>query len=876
MTRTATSIGFDDKDTLRDIRTLTLNPLAEKVERQIAPDLNKAKNDILLSHKEVSLTNATKTLVFTKHDGKTTSINLTPIIPNEFKGINVSGNTGSSTDVINLAFEDGSVTKTSGITTVTYDWNDIVPNHQEKLIVKQDGSTTIYRPETLTFKGSGVTVSQTTPGVTVVEVDDPTAPLIGKIGTGADTTITKIAIAGKWQDSDITDGTMTIHLPDGGGPAGVGGNFQGFFETEGDLISSVTSPINGKSYAYVRDAKFKGKYYTPYMYVSGKWTEAPVDPALSYDEPDVAEPQGVFSIKPNSKIKVDKLGQLDLDGLADGNFHGFYETEDDMKAAIKNPIVDRSAAYVRLATGGFSLYQYKMTGSQVLGWVRVVPYGMSSVVKKNEAGTIVSAQPVYGFLENNGLRIDDGLVVLKEPEKQSVTVTAAEKAPAGGSGSGTEKTTQVDRLHFVGGIYVDTTTEPGTARIHHPQKVIHYNAAFEEEHKTSNYLGHIFYDDNAKAWMGWSEGLDGFDVTPKWTRVIHRGMSDEVKGTTLRLPIKAPKVTPGTLGDNRQWEHTGWSYVESATDAGFSSDYQNKGLYIQTYCREFQGDAPHDRPSKRMQIAFIEETDSSETEIFVRIQDSGAGQTDPFWKPWFKASVSQKDLNSHRLDPAAHASTIKFHKVASLIGKFDDIRKYNGGSGEGGLINGLYSSLLADNYGHTDVGDSIMKAPYRGEFRISGNLALSGYNDSIANYPEGTWRILIRKKVGTGNYTEVVNASYKHTSPSKPYPLLSFMIEDIEMEAEEALYVHITFDKADDLINRHPFVYFVPVRSNIVMEDMNTSAGANIAKSFRTLYGNVDVFGDVGFRVHRRSYDSGTIRSYGVVVDKTPVVMEQS
>ncbi|MGL5076197.1 MAG: hypothetical protein ACRDBG_10215, partial [Waterburya sp.] len=403
MKRTATSTGFHDKDRLIDIRVNSLNPLLNKVETQIVPDLAKAKNDILLSYNDARLDETNRALVLAKQDGTEQSIPLDAIIPPEFKGITVSDETTVAHGITNVTFEDSLITKNGAEAAVAFKWDTLIPAHQE-LVSVEVGTDTVPSINKIVITGNDK--NATLAGKTLtLEVPKNPIDIKATIDTGVpgeEKVITKILIEGNTTGTSINDdGELTLKIPT---PlAGTGGNFQGFFANEGDLISEVTDPQDGKSFAFVQDQKLKGQYYTAWMYVNGNWTEAPIDPAITYEPVGGTEIKGVFSIKPNTKIKVDVNGQLDLDDLADGHFQGFFATKNDLKAACPNPIIDRSAGYVINATTRVcELWRYANdpnTGTDP-DWTRTLASGTISAVTKGAGGVIATAKPVYAVEES--------------------------------------------------------------------------------------------------------------------------------------------------------------------------------------------------------------------------------------------------------------------------------------------------------------------------------------------------------------------------------------------------------------------------------------------------------------------------------------------
>lgn len=852
--KTATSTRFDDKDTLRDIRLNSLNPLLSRVGNDIIPNLDQAKKDILLSYKDAQLDETNRALVLTKNDGTHTSIPLDSILPSEFKGMSISNDTDTVHEILNLILTDTHVTKSGKTATVSFDWASIIPDHQTP-IFGEVGTDPAQVIEKIVISDKAKAKIEHK----VLTIDIPDAPkLMANIdGTVTpDKEITKILIEGNTTGSEITaTGELKINVPFPG--QGVdGANFQGFFETEGDLISNVANPVNSKSYAFVKDKKLKGQYYTPYFYVNNSWNEAPIEPSMTYESVGGTEIKGVFSIKPNSKIQIDVNGQLDLDGLQEGYFQGFFESMASLQAFCPHPIVDKSCAYIHNAvTGVYAFYKYTRTTAGNLEWERILPYGMISAVTKNASGDITAAKPIYGIEENEMVTIAGGVASINK------IPTATIKVKAKDGEDHVETEANVKGLHFIDGIYVDLTREKDWAIITHPQRVIEYNDAWELKHNSSVYLGNIFFDKTSDSWIGYTATTSDTD-RPNWTKISHRHMSDEVKDLTKRLPAKEETVVPGTFGDNAQWEHTGWTYVESAFDIGIGTEtpYNGYGVHIQTYVRK--GDTDAAIPRYRFQVGFIEDNLNGLSETWTRVSNINATGTDPFWKPWIKAAASVEDLKNHNDDPKAHVKDQPFYRVYT----FDHTYKY--------LKQNLYyllendMMLLGSNHGVVGLSDQNVSIPYSGKFDLSGRFSIDQLYNTAGGMPEKNWKLTItRQRINTPNKSYVFVYKNPHSTNDTDLVMKWGMVKEDFIKGDTLVF---NFQCIDDgnFPTTYPNTKITPMRSYLVIEDSNTKAGTRIAETFRRTLGVIKQAGDVGIAVHRRDYSpTGSTRLYGKVMN---------
>lgn len=855
MKKIVTNKGFDDGDRLREIREGFLNPLGTKVADVIEPKVNKAEQDIKSSYKDAEIITATKTLKLTPHEGPAKELDLSSVIPEPFKGVTVSDETNTVNDVTHLTFEESSVIKHNGFTNVSYDWSTLVPSHQDKIYAEKDkdGAKIVNRFK-FTGNTQGITISG---GMATVELPDSTAQLLAKVddgtGGGVEKPFTKILVNGNTTGSEVTDtGELVIKLPIPGTGA-TGGNFQGFYENLGDLEASVTTPVNGKSYAFVKDAKLKNQYYTPYFYVSNGWTEAPIDPSLTYETPSGTEIKGVFSIKPNPRIKIDVNGQLDLDGLEDGHFLGFFNTVAELGAACQRPTLDRSCGYIfNSATMVYTLHKYSRNSAGEQVWERVVPYGMISAITK-EGTAIKTAKPIFGIEENEMVTVSGGLATIKDTSSKTVMVKAKD------SEDHIEQTKPVKGFHFVDGIYVDLTKEPDWAVIHHPQKVIHYNSDFEKKHNSSVYLGHIFYDDNHGQWMGYSPDT-AKPTEPKWAPIAYRGMSDEVKSLDERFPIRSEDINPGNLGDNGQWFHTGWSYVDNAADVGIEPEdiYKNFGLHIMTFVRKGSGDGDV-IPKYRLQVGFIEDLRNGVSETWSRTTNVNATGQDPVWREWVKCAASAKDLKDHNSDPKAHSDSNPFYRVYTFDHKYKYLKS---------VLNYLIENDLmitaTSSGGGVGLSDQAFTIPYSGSYNLRGRFAIDQLFNTAGGVPSKNWELKItRQRLNTPN----VNYNFLHTNAqsNQEYDVsMKWELLNTKFEKGDTLFFNFLCLNDSNFTTTYPFVKLIPMRSYIVIEDSRTAVGTRLAESFRRTTGVLNQRDSAGVNIHRRDYaETGGIRVYG-------------
>ncbi|MGL5016236.1 MAG: hypothetical protein ACRC6V_18450, partial [Bacteroidales bacterium] len=865
--------GFADQDYLYDIRQNLLNPLAVKVST-LEDKMNVVKPLAESAYTTVDVNLLDKEIHFHSQAGGGV-VNLTGMF-REGSDLAVSGDSGSAAaGVTAIKFVDGKLKETPGNPLeVSYDWSTIIPANQETLTVGTimsgtkktkhlffRGADVIYTGDdiaTVDIKAGGLTAS--IPGATPVPFPDQ-VPIRG------------IELVGKSSGSTIDDGILQIVLGEGGGtdPTVFNQNFKGFFETLGDIQSQVQDPISGKSYAFAKDSTLGGKYYTPYFYVNGNWTELKQDPAMTYNAPSASTNQGVFSIKPSDKITIDANGQLDLDGLTAAPdpkyFHGFFSSYNELSTSVTNPISEKSFAYVKHANGGWIGYRATMQGSASL-WQVFAPISSFSLVDSKTSTTVPAT--VYGIYKNEDWELDtNGLLTLKEKESGlTAEIIGEESEPVVG---------KFKTIQFLSGkSYANLDKDKEKLFLSHPQRVIQYDSGFEADHNTQDYKGNIFYDETSNTWKGWATPKAPGAVGKKWTSIAHEGMSDEVKDLVKRIPAKAPSVTPGIVGDNRAWDYNGVTYLEQG-DASLPEEIKGVcGAYITTSVAN--KDAPEITiPQTRIQTCIADrESGGSWVRRFISTGSPGSATS---WSQWVRTSFSTADIDKHAKDPNCHKSIIKYHKVTSFTARFANFIQQSGPEGVavqgGGTVLADNCDLITDNYGFTS-GMDYLEFPYEDDFNIRGEIALSGYKTT--KYPACTWEIaLVLKRNGQSSYQPFEKFTYSHTDTTKKYPPMSFFLSRAALKMGDQLLVKIKCSNHIEVLKEHPELYFVPVKSYLMIEDKACLAGYKIAKTFRKHMANLNSSGDLEAKMHRNDYTTtGAIRLYVDAIIKTPVEMTKS
>lgn len=863
--------GFDNGDLLRDIRQDILNPVTVKVaaiERDIVVMKPKVDRSIIDINKDI----ATKSLIINKNDGSPpTSVSLDGMFQEGSDLTIVDDNGNPFQKITKLDIHEARIDQINpGEVELRYEWDKIVPHHQKKLTVGKTGVTATIETDALYFKGPNVTIDNLIPGVATVNIP-PAQPLTVSIPGGSPAIlqpvpVTTIELEGESTGSTIIDGKLTLHLNTGGGGTVTNQNFKGFFDTLGDIESLVQDPIDGKSYAFAKDSTLGGQYYTPYFYVNNNWTELKQDPALTYFATGAPTNQGVFSIKPNPGITVDSTGQLNLDGLSTPAepryFHGFHNDVNELKAAVPNPTLDLSFAYIKHSSGsGWVAVRYVAQGS-ARQWAVIAAIGGFSLLDKKDNPTMSSA--CFGIYKDENFDLDSKGILSLRPIDTTTDVIISDMA--GGTTGG-----KVNKIKLeTGKSYAEVSGSELIMK--HPQRVISYNSTFEAAHNSRDYEGNIFYDETSRTWMGWGIPDVAGGVDRKWTKVFHRGMSDEVKDLSKRLPAKTASVQTGVLDDNPAWSYNGITYLEKDSDQ-LPEDLKNVcGGYITTSVQD--KDAPGVTIAQhRIQTCAADRVEGG-TWVRRYISDSSPGASVD-WSPWIRTSFSFKDIEAHMTDPGAHKSSIKYYRIFALTGKCQSIFAQTAGGALGGLHanNGV---PLADNYGYTNSEKDYLDVPYPGDFRVKGAVSLSGYKDNNKKYPTGRWSLVFRiKDRSTGLYSIIGQSYYNHPDEKVPYPTLSFTTNSITLDRDQELVTNLTFSEIEALNREHPDLYLVPSRSNLVLEDIGTRAGSAISNGMRLFFGNLDVIGDVAIKSHHATLTDpkSQIRVYGEPVPKKPTEM---
>ncbi|MGL5564216.1 MAG: hypothetical protein ACRDC4_00615, partial [Plesiomonas sp.] len=331
--------------------------------------------------------------------------------------------------------------------------------------------------------------------------------------------------------------------------------------------------------------------------------------------------------------------------------------------------------------------------------------------------------------------VTDGVLTIKDTSSKTIKVTAKDKGA-----SGTEQSKEVSELHFVDGIYVDMSTTPGVATITHPQQVVKYGTQWEEDHKEAKWTGNIFFDESSQSWIGYSNGL-GPDKAPKWTRIAHRGMSEEVNSLIYRLPSRAPLITPGITGDENHWGITSWSYVEK-DDPQLPLELRSEcGGYFFTIIKDIGSDMA--RPEQRIQVFYADKEGSG---VYIRRWNKDAGPSDQGWFPWAKVSMSKLDIDTHDKDPGAHSAAHPYYKVCTFNTTLSALK------GANYIIKDMEMMLLADNYGTSTLGEEKITIPYNGQFRFVGKITVDMVGDGNV-HATSQWLLKVMKTVGTTTTT---------------------------------------------------------------------------------------------------------------------------
>ncbi|MGL5014543.1 MAG: hypothetical protein ACRC6V_09685 [Bacteroidales bacterium] len=858
---------FENLDYLHAVRNDHLNPLIRKVEDEIVPAVGLLEDEMQYTFKDVNLDINSKILTFERSiGGGHKQIELEPIMP-EFEGIGVENDkgVGPGSGIHNLVLKDANVTRSGDAANIEYDWAKIVGDNTKYLQVGTP-STGNKPIKYLFFKGA--TVTYTGNEIATVDVPVPPSQIMASIQGATPVAIKEISLEGDTSSSSIANDKLIINLSAGGGTPLSVSNFKGFYASLGDLKVQVTDPVNGKSFAFAQDSVLGGSYYTPYLYINDKWIELKQDPALTYKDPQEPVPQGVFTIKPSDKIKVSEKGELDLDGLSTpqlpSHFKGFFTTLDELKTEVPNPVLHQDWAYVRNnASGGLLAYRSDQKGSARL-WSVVAPLGSLALVDRT--ATPNNYKQAFGIYKDDNWDMDDkGLLSLKSIDTSTNVVISD---PAGGTTGGNINTIKFDS----GKSFAEVSGSELV--IKHPQRVFDYLSTWEQSHPLEDYRGSLFYDTTSRTWMGCDDPKEGGAVNVKWTKVVHRGMSDEVKSLVRRVPAKAPDVIPGNLGDSGYWHFNGVTYVEKESEHLPIEFREECGGYITTTVQD--SDAPGvDIPQSRLQTCTPDRVEGGTwVRRFMSTSTPGAVTS---WSNWVRTSFSHKDMEAHQKDLGAHKDALKYHVVFALTGQLQGIFTQTAGSSLGGLheANGL---MIVDNYGYTNIAKDYMDPPYSGDFRISGVLGFSGYKESEKKFPAGRWQILLRKKdMGSEIYGPVGQFTYDHTDESKPYPPLSFLVTDIPLKDHQEVVINLTFSDIQALKNKHPDLYLAPTRSYLVLEDNTTMSGTLVGEAHRVLYGNLDVIGDVGIKSHhaRLADPTSNIRVYGEKVTKLATPMNK-
>ncbi|MGL5015170.1 MAG: hypothetical protein ACRC6V_12915 [Bacteroidales bacterium] len=870
-------VEFKDLAYLNAVRNDHLNPLIRRVEKEIVPAIAELESHIHETVRDVTLNESTKILHVDKGAGGYRDIDLNKIMP-AFPGIGVQNaqGAGPSTGIKLIHFPDATINilPSGESVTVGFEWEEVF-NHNQKW-TKASVEGTLSDMKSIIFAGDPGAVTRNGDNITlrVPKVEPMMVSIPDKGGQYVNPRpITSIEVAGEVSASAIVGEKLTLNLSAGGGGGTVTNqNFKGFFDTLGDLESKVTDPISGKSFAYVKDALLGGQYYTAHYYVNSVWRELKQDPALTYNAPSAPLNQGVFSIKPSDKITIDHTGQLNLDGLSTPQlpqyFEGFFDSLEALKGEVKAPTPFQSYGFVKSGGRGWLTYRFEKQGSASL-WNIVAPLGSFTFVDESSQ----SFTQVFGIKKSDAWEVDSrGLLNLKggggggPGGALSVSISGADSQ---------FETHNVNAISFnKGKSFAEFTgTNNDHVLIDHPQRVINYNATWESNHNHRDYEGNIYYDETARAWMGWGIPKVPGAVDNKWTRIAHPHMSDEVKDLVRRLPAKSASVTPGLIGDNQMWDHNGVTYLEQGS-SGLPEEIRSIcGAYVTTSVQD--KDAPGiSIPQFRIQTCTA---DRAAGGTWVRrFLATGSGGSAVSWSDWVRTSFSEADIAKHSHDPNAHKETHRFYTVNALAGKIADTQNQTLDGIAGALRGEGNFDVMADNYGFFEESQDYGTVPYEGHFTGEGVVELSGFDGSKC--PVGKWSVIFRiKRKGESSSKDLYKFYYTHLDENQKYPPIKFTLPDTELVRGDEVYMYLNFDNPVALKKAHPDLYIVPIRSYVTYQDSATKAGNKIAGNFRKYFGNLDVTGEVAVKVHHRELDnpSSAIRVYGTRISHTPTDMKE-
>lgn len=859
------STGFKDLDRLIDVRNEYLNPTM-KIVAKMEPEVDKLVKEMPLTVNKVTFDETTNILKLNTTDPanndqvdlSSLKTELPPVVP---QSVMIQGPTGVPHKGIEIIkFEEGLTVVAShpagGLPTATI--------RSPGPWAKFGDRANFYPVDTFHFTGN-VDLATIEGGKLVLNIPDDQVKLKSQIGTGEVKDITKIILEGNVANSSYDGEVLKINIPEEGGggpvdPTRFVQNFKGFFESLGDLISKVpaSESINGKSYAFVKDSQLGGQYYTPYFYNNNAWDELKQDPAITYNPTSSQDNQGVFSIKPDPKITIDTNGQLDLSALGaetpqqDRWFHGYFNTIQELNAEVTRPIAFKSFAYVKAPSPSQALLSmaYIMKSDGTSSWTAISPLGTIAMVAGTSPNYVVT--PLHGIRKNEAIDMDgEGVITIKPARDVVINCRILDS-----TGSAVEG--KFDTIEFLDGHNFATVVDTKLI-LNHPNRCIDYSSNFENTHKEEEYLGNIFYDRKEDYWMGRGRSDPADMGGNKWSRIAYPKMAVDVKNIMRRLPQKAAEVLPGNLGDNGQWENTGWTFMVPRTP-GLPDEAKETGGYIQTYVKDVNGETGI--PQERIQICY---TDEEHPKTFMRRFDTGnTSLSDPVWKPWYKASVSMEDITHHDTDPQAHHELLKYYKVVTFETPYTRLKTYRYRLPTSDLM------LIAESTGHTDSKWNPVTMPYDGNFKFNGRLSFDRFDTTAGKYPVGDWIFkIIKDDPLTGNETIINTFSRTHNDANKTFASLMWETGTIPLKKTDKIYFDIQFSNDAEFGTLFDVGKFFVMRSYIVMQDENTTSGSLIAETFRKTLGNLNARENSGVTIHPQTVGSSSIRVYGEQVDNT-------
>lgn len=699
--------------------------------------------------------------------------------------------------------------------------------HHEGLSVS-DGSTVSKGITTLTFKESDVVIDSSASAKATITPKGVTGILDGKTEA-----VKEIEITGTLGGSTLANGKLKIDLPAGGG-GGTGG-------------ADITGVVGSQSAKIDRIEIIGSNTYNSSVTGSTLKVDLPRKVAIrggadQYSDVDIVEVA-------NSTVTLDSAGgnrKALITPHIPYMFFGWFPDMETLNRTIpvSGRIPTKTCAYVPDPQSRQNTLWMWMpdVGTGINEWKAMPTTGSLALVNNNH-----SIQGILGINKNPMVNVDsNGLMTISDTTVPEVICKTLSQ-----DGTSTIKDGKFNEIRFEDGEgVVDFDLNALDLKVHRAQRRFGMgdsDAIEASSYTEDKYEGSIWLNKTDGAWWGYNN-KDVATGQKKWTKVIHRGMSDDVTNILKRVPQVIPSLTVTTPnGDDKAWAESGWTHLP-INSVALPEETRNKtGGYIETFV---VWDPDVIGKHHRYQMVHVE-TDAATYKRYWKF-------TEMKWSDWVKTSFNPLELKAHNEDPQAHRMHNPFFRAFSFGAKYPDFAgdikstlKY--------IVEKQECRLIGTSGGHynMDPGGDYIKVPYKGLFTVRGLAYIGGKSDLGTTSIAGDWIVELQKcEAGSAVYEPVASKKYEHKTGTLKYPPFSFKFERVSLERGDFLRLKIEFKPTTgtekQFFDAFPDLWIMPGRSYFAVDEDGNDTGYAIAKGMCDMFGGFSPTGAGAF-----SYPSG-------------------